>query len=438
MSTSRQRVRDALAHRQPDRTPVDLGGTFITGVHCSIVAKLREHYGLEPRLVKIHEPYQMLGSVEPDLLDALGVDVQGVFPPKTIFGFPVDGWKEWTTPWGQRVLVPGDFNTRREGNDVYIFPKGDTTAPPSGHMPAGGYFFDTIVRQPPIDDDSLDPADNLEEFGPLSDADLGVVQRQLDALDLTGDTRARIFALPGTGLGDIALVPAPFLTHPKGIRDIEEWYTSTLTRQHYVKAVFEKQVEIAVQNMQRIHDRFGDAFDAVVVCGTDFGTQSSQFCSNHTFREVWLPYYKILNDWIHRHTGWKTFKHSCGAVWPFIDSFIEAGFDILNPVQCSATGMDPHELKRCFGGRITFWGGGVDTQHVLPFGTPEQVRAQVLDRLEIFSPGGGFVFNTIHNAQARTPIENMIAMIDAIHEFNGTTDRLKGTQPIPFGTTTAS
>jgi uroporphyrinogen-III decarboxylase len=112
-------------------------------------------------------------------------------------------------------------------------------------------------------------------------------------------------------------------------------------------------------------------------------------------------------------------KHSCGAVSKFLPSFIEAGIDILNPVQCSAAGMDPAELKARFGDRIVFWGGGVDTQHVLPFGTPAEVREQVLRRCEVFAPGGGFVFNTIHNIQARTPVENIVAMIDAVHEFNG-------------------
>lgn len=326
--TSRQRLRDALNHRQPDAVPIDLGGTFITGVHCSVVAELRKHYELEERPVRVHEPYQMLGTVETDLLAALGIDVDGVFPPQTIFGFPAVRWKPWRTPWNQDVLVPGDFRVTQRGGDTYIYPRGDTTAQPSGHLPSAGYFFDTIIRQGPIDDDHLDPADNLEEFGALTEAELSAVVGQVEAL--AQSPRGRIFATPGTGLGDIALVPAPFLPRPRGIRDVEEWYTSTLTRKDYIRMVFEKQVEIALENLERLLRAVGpDAFDAVVVCGTDFGTQSSQFCSDQTFREVWLPYYRILNGWIHTHTPWKTFKHSCGAVWPFLDSFIEAGFDIL-------------------------------------------------------------------------------------------------------------
>jgi uroporphyrinogen-III decarboxylase len=194
---------------------------------------------------------------------------------------------------------------------------------------------------------------------------------------------------------------------------------STVTRRDYVHKVFQRQCEVGLANLARIRAAIGDNVDAVFVCGTDFGTQSSSFCSVETLRELFLPYYKEVNGWIHRHTNWKSLKHSCGAVEKFIPTFIEAGFDILNPVQCSAAGMDPRHLKRAYGDRIVFWGGGIDTQKTLPFGTPDQIRAQVLERCEIFSEGGGFVFNTVHNVQAGTPVENIIAMIEAVKEFNG-------------------
>ena len=159
--------------------------------------------------------------------------------------------------------------------------------------------------------------------------------------------------------------------------------------------------------------------DAVFLCGTDFGTQTSSFCSAATFRELYLPYYRQVNGWIHKHTQWKTFKHSCGSVERFIPSFIEGGFDILNPVQCSAAAMGAEHLKCTYGDGLVFWGGGVDTQKVLPFGTSAEVRRQVLERCKTFSASGGFVFNSIHNIQARTPVDNIVAMINAVHEFNG-------------------
>ncbi len=411
----KERVVAALNHQSPDRIPIDFGGTATTGVHVSCVAALRDHYGLEKRLVKVHEPYQMLGWIDDDLKEAMGIDVEGAIPRDTIFGFPNENWKSWRTQEGIEVLVSEHFRTQVEANgDTLIYPKGDTDASPSGRMPKGGHFFDTIVRQEPIDEEALDPADNLEEFQPISDTELDYFGDDIPRAAATGRAVAATFG--GTAFGDIALVPAPFLTHPRGIRDISEWYISTATRQDYVHAVFRGQCDIALANLAKIHARVGNSVDVVFLCGTDFGTQTSSFCSVATFHELYMPYYRRVNDWIHANTSWKTFKHSCGAVEKFISPLIECGFDILNPVQCSAAGMDPAALKANYGDQIVFWGGGVDTQRVLPFGTPDEVRAQVAERCRIFAPGGGFVFNTIHNIQAMTPVENIVAMIETVQQ----------------------
>jgi hypothetical protein len=416
-ASGRDAVACALNHRAAGRIPVDFGSTAVTGIHVSCVAALRERYGLERRPVKIHEPYQMLGLLEDDLQRAMGIDVEGVFPRNTMFGFPIEDWKPWIFQ-GVEVLVPADFNTTAGQNgDTFIYPQGDTSVAPSGRMPKDGFFFDSIVRQKPIDEDKLDPADNLEEFTPIAEEDLAWFARSARRARATG--RAVIANFGGTALGDIALVPAPFLKDPKGIRDVAEWYMSTRSRREYIHRVFSRQCDIALENLEKIRVAVGGCVDAVFTCGTDFGTQTSAFCSVPAFRELYFPYYKRLNEWIHRNTNWKTFKHSCGSVARFIDSFIECGFDILNPVQCSAAGMDPVQLKQRYGDRIVFWGGGVDTQQVLPFGTPAQVRAQVLERCEVFSGNGGFVFNTIHNIQAQTPVENVVAMMEAVREFGG-------------------
>lgn len=416
--SSRDRVLKSLQHIVPDQVPVDFGSTAVTGIHVNVVAALRDYYGLEKRPVKVHEPYQMLGLVEEDLQQAMGIDVEGVFPPETIFGFRNENWKPWKLYNGLEVLVSEHFKTTvTETGDTLIYPKGDTSAPPSGRMPKGGYFFDTIIRQEPIDESKLDPQDNLEEFSPISDADLDYFASETRRAAATG--RAVMMTVPGTAFGDIALVPAPFLKHPKGIRDIEEWYISTVIRQDYIHAVFERQCEIALQNLEKIKDAVGNNVDVVFLCGTDFGTQNSTFCSESTFRSLYMPYYKRINDWIHQNTDWKTFKHSCGAVEPLIPDLIESGFDILNPVQISAAGMEAEKLKEKYGDQLVFWGGGIDTQSTLPFKTPQQVREQVLRNCEIFSRNGGFVFNSVHNIQGNTPIENVVAMIDAVHEFNG-------------------
>ncbi|MGC8794669.1 MAG: alpha-galactosidase, partial [Bryobacteraceae bacterium] len=182
-----------------------------------------------------------------------------------------------------------------------------------------------------------------------------------------------LLVIPGAAFGDIALVPAPFLKAPKGIRDVSEWYISTLTRRDYVRAVFERQCAIALGNIDVLIHMFGDLVQVAYITGTDFGTQRGPFISRAAYRELYQPFHRVINDHIHRHTRWKTFMHSCGSVYQLIPDFIEAGFDILNPVQCSAADMDAARLKREFGKDIVFWGGGVDTQRTLAFGTPAQV-----------------------------------------------------------------
>jgi hypothetical protein len=415
--TSKERVRAAMAHRAPDRVPVDFGGTMVSGIHVSVVAALRDYYDLGKRPVKAIDPGQMLGLVEDDLKQAMGADVDGVFRRMTRFGFPLEDWKPFRMYDGLEILVPGGFNCTIDANgDTLLHPQGDLAAPPSARMPKDGHFFDAIIRQEPIDEDRLNPDDNLEEFGLVSEADLKYLEDGAQRAAATG--RAVIASFGGTSFGDVALVPAPQLKHPRGIRDITEWYMATRARRDYVHRVFEKQCEIGIANLASIHAVVGDRVDAVYVCGTDFGTQKSSFCSVESFNELWAPYYKAVNDWIHRNTAWRTFKHSCGAVSKFYPAFIEAGFDIINPVQCSAAGMDPEVLKSTFGDRLVFWGGGVDTQQTLPFAAPGEVRDQVLRRLEVFARNGGYVFNTVHNIQARTPVENIVAMLDAVKEFN--------------------
>lgn len=161
----------------------------------------------------------------------------------------------------------------------------------------------------------------------------------------------------------------------------------------------------------------GKRIDTIFISGTDFGTQRGEFISPDMFREFYKPYFKKVNDWIHRNTEWKVFYHTCSSVVRLLDDLVDAGVDVLNPVQCSASGMEPEFLKKKYGDKLVFW-GGVDTQKVLPFGTPEEVKNQVRERLSIFSENGGFIFNTIHNIQAQTPVENMLAMFEAVTEFN--------------------
>jgi uroporphyrinogen-III decarboxylase len=414
--SSRERVVRVLNHQPVDRVPVDLGGGGQSGAQVSVVAKLRRALGLgKPgERVKVIEPYQMLGEVAGDLRQRLGIDVVNLPNPRNMFGFANTDWKPWRTFDGTDVLVPGKFNTTPEVNgDILMYPQGDKSAGPSARMPKGGYYFDSIRRQKPIDDAKLDPADNLEEFGSVSDEDLRFWEQ--GATDLYNNTDLAVAAgFGGTAFGDIALVPGPWMKDPKGIRDIEEWYISTLTRQGYIKEVFARQAEIAVGNLKRVYQAVGDKVQVLWMDGTDLASQNSLFCSPQVYRELYLPHSRKINDWIHAHTKWKTVKHCCGGCEPLIEGFIDAGFDILNPVQTSARGMAPEHLVEAFGDRIVFWGGGVDTQQTLPFGTPDEVKAQVTERVKILGRKNGYVFNTIHNIQCNTPTENVLAMFQAL------------------------
>jgi hypothetical protein len=418
MMTSRQRLQATLEHRQPDRVCVDLGATFVSGAHASAVSQLRHALIGEPHhRVRITHPLQLNGEIDDALLRELPVDVVGIMPSMNAFGFRNQDWKPWRLFDGTDVEVPGAFTPTVDANgDLLLHPGGDTSIQASARMPRGGHYFDPIVRQEPIDENHLDPTANTEEFGPLGDADLADFAGRARAA--AAGTEYGVFAtIPGVwGYGDAMVVPAVGLRRPRGIRDPEEWYISLVARKDYIHEVFRYQTELAVRNIGRLAEALGDSVQAVRICGADFGGQHGPLISPRTYREMFSPYYRAINAAIHATTPWKTFKHCDGSIHDLIPEFIADGFDILNPVQTSADNMDARMLKREFGAHLTFWGGGVETQSTLPFGTPDEVYREVRERIDIFNDGGGFVFAAIHNIQPHTPLPNLLAMIRALHD----------------------
>ena len=413
---SKEKLKSALMH-QPGPIPVDLGGTAVTGIHCETMAAVRDMLGLEKKPIKVVEPYQMLGEVDDDLAEALGVDTVPLWDERTLMGVRLRNFKEWTTPWGQEVLVPGDFNwTVSDKGDVYLYPQGDLTVGPSLHMPASGRFFDAIDRQKPYDEENLRLEDNTEEFELIDDMTLEAMSKRAEEVRKTD--KGVIGSFGGAAFGDIAMIPVVAMKDPKGIRGIADWYMLVASNPEFIRSIFDVQVEVVLENLKRISAVVGDAADVLYVCGTDFGTQIGAFCSLETYRNLYKPYYIAVNKWIHENTNWKTFKHSCGAIESFIPDLIESGFDVLNPVQWTAAGMDRSTLKKKYGDSIVFWGGGINTQKTLPFGSAQDVYDEAFECCSILGAQGGYVFNAVHNIQAKVPAENVIAMFKAVRDYN--------------------
>jgi hypothetical protein len=393
---------------------------MITGIHVSSLHRLKVALGLikpeDP--VKVIDPYQMLGEVDDDLMQALGVDTVSLPSTKNFFGFENRGWKPWSFFDGTPLLVPENFNTEIDDDGyIYQYAEGDRSVPPSGKMPRNGFYHDAIVRQASLPADrDLTIEDQIEEFPILPEGDLRYYERESKRLFEETEYAVVSGGVPGTNLGDIAFVPGPGLKAPKGIRDVEEWYISLIDRTGFLKDVFARMTEIGLENLELFRQAVDERVQVIVVSGTDFGAQHSSFIPPDLYRELFKPFHTRTNEWIHKNTKWKTFIHTCGSIANLLPDISEAGFDILNPVQISATNMDPNMLKKEFGDRLTFWGGGANTQKTLPFGTPDDVRREVRELIQIFRGDGGFVFNTIHNIQADVPVENTLALYETVKE----------------------
>ena len=413
---SRERIIAALNHQEPDRIPVDLGGAVVTGIHASALDKLRKALGLEERPVKVYEPMMMLGTVEQDVVTAVGGDVVGLNAPGTLLGYLNEDWKSWTLPDGTEVLMGGGFEyTRDSEGTIYAYPQGDTSARPSAKMPSNGLYFDNIIRQEDLNDHDFDARkDYADQYSVFSEEDCAYYEKTSKTLYEETD-----YALFGNfflgGVGDIFHIPGAWLKNPKGIRDLEEWIIAPHTHAEYVKEFFDMQAEITLKNLSLYHQAVGERLAAIAVSGTDFGAQDRLLISPDCYREFYKPYHKRFNDWVHEHTSWKVFFHTCGAITDLMDDFIEAGVDIINPVQVSARGMEAKALKERYGDRIVFWGGGIDPQRTMPFGTPEEVAQETSRNVKILSKGGGFVCSAVHNIQGPTPVENILAFFRSIN-----------------------
>ena len=378
MATGRDRIRAALAHRETDRLPFDLGGTRVTGIHVNAYRRLRPALGLEEREPRVADLTQQLAEVETDVLDALGCDVRNV-APRTASTYRredhEDGDHRWfMDEWGVGRRIP-----LKDG--LYY----DSFSPPLAGEP---------------DDEAIDgfpwpdPADAARYEGMADEArryaDEG---RAVHVGSICGGLTEGLFKMRG----------------------FEDGYVDLAAEPGRARKVMAKILEIKLAYWERLLPQLGDAVD-VVGEADDLGGQARTLFSPATYRTLVKPLHRELFDFLHARTNARVFFHTCGAVRELIPDLIEIGVDILNPVQVSASGMDTAGLKRDFGRDLVFWGGGVDTQRVLGSGTPDEVRAEVRRRIDDLAPGGGFVFATVHNIQPNVPPENIVAMHEELRE----------------------
>jgi uroporphyrinogen decarboxylase len=389
---SRERVLLAINHKEPDRVPIDLGGTRQSGISASTYHRLKQLLDVRTP-TRVFDVFQMLAEVERPIQERFGADVIGLYRPAVAFGIRNENWKPWQLFDGTPVEMPGAFQPVVEpSGDLVLLHRGQ----PIARMFHNGFYFDRLEKYPGA------AHVDLATFHPplLTDEECEFYRQQAEAL------------YQNTDLAIVAPLGPPYeLFYGLGTGDVESWIVTFATEDDYVAELYDKLVSAWLENLHRFVDAVGNRVQIVQICD-DFGTQQAPFLSVKMFRERLLPFYRRGLHWIHQHTDMKVMLHSDGAIYPLLPSLIEMGVDILNPVQTSANGMDAVRLKAEFGDRIAFWGGSLDCQKTLPFGSPREVAHEVAEHLRVFKPGGGYVFAPVHNIQAGVPPENVVAMFD--------------------------
>ena len=405
---SRERVLKAVNFESPDRVPIDLGAIRASGINAVVYDQLKKRLGVE-RPTRVHDTMQILAELDMEMVDRLHVDVLPLEP--------------MTAQWARQDASQGVRKTLFCGRDVFFPPGTDIREKTDGswmmkgthgedvaRMPKDGYYFDFIrptMAHTRIRPDAFRPCDTVTD----------------EELDMFAE-HGRFFyentdkALLGWGASISLIGLSALLSDNITQGSLDAWLCMLMTEKETAHEMMGRYVDATIKRMELYHQAVGAYCFAWGVASDDAGTQKGELLSPDLFREMIKPHYRRLCEWVHAHTHWKTYLHSCGSIYRYIPEWIETGIDILNPVQISAAHMEPERLMEAFGGKIVFWGGGCDTQHVLPFGTPEEVRAHVRRNIEVFSSGpGGFVFTQVHNIQQDVPVENVEAMFEAAYEF---------------------
>jgi uroporphyrinogen decarboxylase len=412
--TRRERVLAAIDHREPDRVPVDLGAMRSTGITAAAYGKLKRHLGIASGHIDVYDAVQQLAQPEPPILDYWDADVVDL---GRVFQTDDADWKSFTLPDGQAARIPAFLPISSDGRGGWLAKSADGT--PIGAMPAGAYYLSQTHF--PLRDWDGDPAALAclpELMGrvtwsalscppyhePLTPGHLVEITRRARALRQTTDYAVMI------AFGGNLLEWGQYLC------SMEQFLVDLIESPAKAAALLDKLLEMHLANLDKILPAVDGLVD-IIQMGDDFGSQNALEISPRLYREVFKPRQQVLYDKIRRESGLRIFLHSCGSIAAILPDLVEIGVEIINPVQTSARGMDPAWLKKEFGRDLCFWGGGCDTQRVLPEGTPEEIRDHVRSRIETFAPGGGFVFNQVHNIMPHVPARNIEAMVEAVRDF---------------------
>jgi len=378
--TSRERVLKALNHEVPDRVPIDLGG-FQTGIHKKAYSELLAHLGVTDEITML-DPVQQLAKPCEAVLERFNVDV------RYVCAHGPDSFKGGI----EQNIRDGKLwhDLKDEFGVVWSMPDEQQLYMDISHHPLADATVDDIGDYPFPDGSDLTRFTGVRE----------------QALEMRNETPYAI----STGIGGVVYEYCWYM------RGLERWFIDMLENTDFCEVLLEQMLKFWMAYYSGFMAEVGDIIDIVMI-GDDLAGQDGPLFSPDFYRKFVKPRHKKLIEHIKSLTPAKIWYHTCGGCSTYIPELIDNGIDILNPVQISAANMEAQNLKDAFGKDIVFWGGGIDSQHVLPFAKPDEIREHVRRNLEIFKPGGGYVFNSVHNIQAGVPAENIIAMYDAAYEF---------------------
>ena len=401
--TPRKRIMTALDHRQPDQVPVDLSGHRSSGIAAIAYHKLREFLDLPRKPIRVYDVVQQLAIVDDDLLDHFGVDTIELGRG---FSLDDDAWMPWTLPDGTACLIPAWTRMEREDKRWVIRSQ---TGRELAHMPDGVLYFEqTFFPFADAEEDLADlPAILAESMWTAVSSPPGAVDDQTladGAQRLRASTDRAVIGLFGGNLFEMG----QFLYR------LDNFLLMMAAEPQRVHRFLDRVVDMHLTNLERFLGAVGDSID-IILFGDDLGMQSGPLMSPRMYREFFKPRHRLLWTRAKELADVKVMLHCCGGVRELLPDLIEANLDAINPVQITCARMNAAELKTEFGRDLTFWGGGCDTRDILANGTPDQVAAHVRDQVHVLHPGGGFVFQQVHNILANVPPENVVAMFDAVN-----------------------